>query len=67
MVALEEKSDCHQSQTHPLRTMNICTKFHGSPFNSSSGGPTNLLADRQREKCAEILLEQRLYKLLEQI
>lgn len=31
MVVLKEKSEGHQSR---LRTMNVCTALHNSPFNS---------------------------------
>ena len=35
MVALEEKSEDHQSRRiHPLGTMNMCTKYHDNPSNS---------------------------------
>ncbi len=34
MVALEEKSGDHQSQNHPLETMDVCAEFHNNPCNS---------------------------------
>lgn len=31
-VVSEEKSADYQSTIHPLGTVNVCTNFHGNPF-----------------------------------
>lgn len=51
MIPLEEKSEDHKAfRIHPLRTMNICTRFNGKLFYLIAveifhGGPNDRLSD----------------------